>query len=253
MPVREFDADRLHVQVHTTRGDLGRAAGTAAAAAIQKAVEKRGVARIILASAPSQNELLDTLCSSAVDWSKVEILHMDEYSGLPAEHPATFRAYQREHVLSRIKPAAFYGIEGELTNLKMVCDRYTDILTDRTVDVVCLGIGENGHIAFNDPPVANFTDPALVKVVELDPECRQQQVNDGCFPSIEDVPRLAITLTVPALVLCRAMFCAVPGPRKAVAVRNTLKGPIAKSCPASILRTHGNATLYLDVESASLL
>jgi glucosamine-6-phosphate deaminase len=253
MSVRKFSIDHLHVEVHPTRAELGRAAGAAAAKAIQSVVENHGSARIILASAPSQNELLDTLCVSSVEWSRVEILHMDEYVGIPENHPATFRTYQREHVLSRIRPAAFYGIEGENENPGAACAKYTNILTDRTIDVVCLGIGENGHIAFNDPPVADFTDAQLVKIVELDPACRQQQVNDGCFASIDAVPRRAITLTIPALTLCRAMFCAVPGPRKAVAVRDTLTGPIETACPASILRTHGNATLYLDVDSASLV
>jgi glucosamine-6-phosphate deaminase len=253
MTVRKFDIDRLHVRVHPTRDELGHAAGTAAGGAIQEAIESHGTARVILASAPSQNELLDALCGAAVDWPRVEILHMDEYVGLPETHPATFRTYQREHVLSRIRPGAFRGIAGESEDPTAECARYAQILSERPVDVVCLGIGENGHIAFNDPPVADFDDPHLAKIVELDPACRRQQVNDGCFSSLDEVPRHAITLTIPALFRGRALFVAVPGPRKAAAVRDTLTGPIATTCPASILRRHGSATLHLDIESASLL
>ena len=178
---------------------------------------------------------------------------MDEYVGVGADHPAAFRHYQQEHVLSRVKPAQFHGIAGEAADALAECRRYSALLSAMPIDVVCLGIGENGHIAFNDPPVADFNDPHLAKVVELDQPCRQQQVNDGCFPSFNAVPKTAITLTVPALMSGRALFCAVPGPRKAQAVRDTLRGPVATTCPASILRQHDNATLYLDEASAELL
>ncbi|RYD71980.1 MAG: glucosamine-6-phosphate deaminase [Verrucomicrobiaceae bacterium] len=232
---------------------MGRAAAADAARVINGALTQRGEARVILASAPSQNELLENLLATSVDWSRVTIFHMDEYVGLPADHPATFRSYQQQHVLSRIHPKAFHGIRGESPDTVTECSRYAALLCEAPIDVVCLGIGENGHLAFNDPPVADFTDPLLVKVVELDEICQQQQVNDGCFPSIDAVPRQAITLTIPALLGGRELVCIVPGPRKAAAVRAALHGPVDTSCPASILRRHSNARLYLDTASASPL
>lgn len=248
-----YQVDQLHIEVHATREEMGRAAAAAAAKAIGNAIEKRGEARVILASAPSQNELLESLVASQVDWSRVTIFHMDEYAGLDAMHPCSFRHYQQEHVLSRIQPRVFRGIQGEATNIDEECRRYAALLAESPVDVVCLGIGENGHLAFNDPPVADFGDPNLVKVVELDQVCRQQQVNDGCFPALDAVPRYAITLTIPALLGGRELFCVVPGPRKAAAVRSALRGPVDTSCPASILRRHPHARLYLDAASAASL
>src|SRR5688572_8820062 len=198
---------------------MGRAAATDAAAVIQQSIATKRVARVILASAPSQVELLDALTASDIDWGRVTIFHMDEYVGLNADHPASFRHFQKERVLSRVQPAAFHGIRGEAEDPSEECRRYSALLAEAPIDVVCLGIGENGHIAFNDPPVANFSDPLLVKIVELDDACRTQQVNDGCFPNFDLVPRTAITLTVPALVSADAMVCVVPGPRKAQAIR----------------------------------
>lgn len=232
---------------------MGAQAGADAAQAIHESLRIRSTARVILASAPSQDELLEALMSEPLDWSRITLFHMDEYAGLDAEHRASFRRYQREHVLSRIQPTVFHGIAGEAKNLEAECRRYSALLAEAPIDVVCLGIGENGHLAFNDPPVADFADPVAVKLVELDHACRQQQVNDGCFTSLEDVPVHAITLTIPTLLAARALFCAVPGPRKAEAVRATLRGPISTACPASILRTHANAQLYLDLDSAALL
>lgn len=245
--------DQLCVEVRPTRDEMGRAAAEAAARALAETIAANGEARVILASAPSQNELLQHLLAAEIDWSRITIFHMDEYVGLGAEHPASFRSYQQEHVLSRIKPRAFHGIRGEAPDAEAECRRYAALLAEAPIDVVCLGIGENGHLAFNDPPVADFADPVLVKVVELDEVCRQQQVNDGCFPTLDAVPRHAITLTIPALLGGRQLFCVVPGPRKAAAVRATLRGPIDTACPASILRRHPRARLYLDAASAAEL
>ena len=249
----EFFVDQLGVRVSGTRMEMGMLAGTDAAAEIRERLARHSAARVILASAPSQTELLDALTGADVDWSRVTLFHMDEYAGLDADHPASFRHYQREHVLDRIRPAAFHGIAGEAGDATAECARYAALLAQAPIDVVCLGIGENGHIAFNDPPVADFADPLAVKIVELDEACRGQQVNDGCFPSFDAVPRRALTLTIPALMRGGALFCAVPGPRKAQAVQATLRGPIVSACPASILRTHERATLYLDRDSAALL
>jgi glucosamine-6-phosphate deaminase len=247
----KLHADALHVQVFPTRADMGRAAGEHAAKAIRAAIGARGSARVILASAPSQDETLATLVGAPLDWSRVTIFHMDEYLGLPADHPQTFRAYQRTKVLSRIQPAAFHGIAGESRDPGAECARYTALLRDAPIDVCCLGIGENGHLAFNDPPVADFADPAWVKVVELDLPCRQQQVNDACFPTLQAVPTHALTLTIPALMSALTLVCTVPGPRKAAAVRATIQDLITTACPATILRRHDDATLYLDTASAA--
>jgi glucosamine-6-phosphate deaminase len=242
--------ERLVVHAHPDRAAMGLAAGRDAAAAIQAAVQREGRARVVLACAPSQNETLATLAAAAVDWSRVTIFHMDEYVGLNATHPASFRRYLQEHFFSSVRPAAFHGIAGEAKDVAAECARYAALLSAAPIDVVCLGIGENGHLAFNDPPVADFTDPAAVKVVELDEACRRQQVNDGCFASLAEVPRRALTLTIPTLLGARRLVATVPGMRKAAAVRAALRGPVTTACPASILRTHPAATLHLDPASA---
>jgi len=246
--------DQLKVSVHPDRAFMGQAAGLAAAHMLRDAIARRGSARLIVASAPSQDETLAVLTrAEGVEWEKITVFHMDEYIGLPDWHPATFRAYQKEHLLGKVRPAAFHGIRGEASDPEAECTRYAALLTEAPIDLVCMGIGENGHIAFNDPPVADFQDSLAVKVVELDEACRRQQVNDGCFPDLDSVPRRAISLTCPALMSARHLVCSVPGARKAEAVRATLTGPVATACPASILRTHASATLYLDNDSASLI
>ena len=245
--------DSLNVVVSRSREDMGRIAGEHAVRVIEHAIHSHGSARIILASAPSQNEMLATLMAHAIDWARVTIFHMDEYLGLPESHPQTFRAYQRDHVLHRARGATFHGIAGEAANVPAECARYSQLVTAAPIQLCCLGIGENGHLAFNDPPVADFHDPALVKVVELDQPCREQQVNDGCFQILAEVPTHALTLTIPTLLSAETLICSVPGSRKAPAVWATLRGPIATSCPASILRQHRSATLYLDEASAAEL
>lgn len=231
---------------------MGAAGANHAAEILRLAIRQRGSARVILASAPSQDELIAALAAApGINWSRVTVFHMDEYVGLPATHPASFRHYQQQHFLARVTPADFCGIHGESAEPAAECARYSALLTAAPVDLVCLGIGENGHIAFNDPPVADFADPLVAKVVSLDDACRQQQVNDGCFPNIDAVPRQAITLTCPALMAGRALVCVVPGPRKAAAVAAALGGEISTACPASILRRHPAAELFLDAAAAA--
>ncbi len=250
---KNFQVDQLQVQAHANRSAMGGAAAARAAQVLRERIAQQGEARMIVASAPSQDELINNLAAAEIDWSRVVIFHMDEYVGLAADHPASFRRYQQEHLLAKIRPAAFHGIRGEMENTAAECQRYAALLQEKPIDLVCLGVGENGHIAFNDPPVADFNDPQAVKVVELDPACRQQQVNDGCFPDFASVPQQAITLTCPTLLSGRTLVCVVPGPRKAVAVRAMLDGPLATACPASVLRQHPDATLYLDAAAAGLL
>lgn len=249
-----FKVDKLQVEIHSNRADAGQAAAIQAARILRRALQRQAAARIIVASAPSQNELLAGLgAAERIDWTRVTIFHLDEYVGLSADHPASFRQYQQQSLLRSVTPARFHGIAGESPDPGAECARYGALLAEGPIELVCLGIGENGHIAFNDPPVADFDDPAAVKVVTLDHACRCQQVNDGCFLSLEDVPRQAITLTCPTILSGRVLICVVPGPRKAAAVAATLRGPVSTACPATILRRHPAAMLFLDIDSAAKL
>ncbi|QDV35262.1 glucosamine-6-phosphate deaminase [Tautonia plasticadhaerens] len=256
-PIAEWTVDRLRVKVFEDRARMGRAAAADAAGAIVERQEAAGVANVIFAAAPSQDEFLTALLGQGrVDWSRVVGFHMDEYLGLAPDHPASFRRYLHEHIfrLAGLPDDRLRLIPGEQADRPLrTCLEYEEKLRAEPPDVVCAGIGENGHIAFNDPPVADFLDPVLIKVVRLDHACRAQQVNDGCFAQLDDVPTHAYTLTVPALLSARAMTVVVPGPRKADAVFATLNGPIAEGCPATALRDHAGATLYLDRESARLV
>lgn len=245
--------DRLEVREFPDRTAMGKAAASVVADTLRSVCAAQGECRVIFACAPSQHEFLAELICHPVPWGRVSIFHMDEYVGLRATQPQSFRHFLQTNLLSRIdKPLAVNLIRAESDPMHE-CVRYAKLLSERPIDLVCLGIGENGHLAFNDPPVADFKDPQLVKIVELDASCRQQQVNDGCFPTIDDVPTHALTLTIPALFGAREVSCVVPGERKAAAVRDTLLGPISTACPASILRTHPKASLNLDTASAALL
>lgn len=238
--------DRLKVSVHPDRRALGEAAGAAVAACMRKLP---GRVRMVFAAAPSQNETLETLARAMdLDWSRVTAFHMDEYAGLAKDAPQAFSRYLREHLFDLVHPGEIHLIDG-LNDPARECGRYAALIKEAPIDIVCLGIGENGHLAFNDPPVADFKDPRGVKEVELDEACRRQQVNDGCFPALDAVPRRAITLTIPALTTAAHLFCSVPGPRKREAVRRTLEGPISPLCPATALRSHPDCTLYLDRDS----
>lgn len=233
---------------------MGEAAGLAAAAHLRQVLREQPHARVIFAAAPSQGEMLKTLARAQdIDWSRVVAFHMDEYTGLPTDHPQRFGRWLDAQFWNKVNPGQVHYLEGDTPDLQGECDRYSALLTQAPIDLVLLGIGENGHIAFNDPPVADFNDSALVKLVELDEICRQQQVNDGCFPALDRVPTHALTLTCPALMAGRRMICTVPAPTKVRAVREMLRGPVSTACPASILRTHASAEMFLDPDSASLL
>src|SRR5207244_199518 len=204
-----------------------------------------------LATGNSQLDFLAALSTEDVDWSRVTCFHMDEYVGMAADHPASFRRYLRERVDERMHPRVFHYIDGDAPDPEAECARYAALLSEHPVDLVCLGIGENGHLAFNDPPVADFDDPLDVKVVALDDTCRRQQVGEGHFGSVDVVPSNAITVTIPALLRSRVVLAIVPEARKRDPVRRALTGPVDTSCPASILRTKPHATLYLDEDSAA--
>jgi glucosamine-6-phosphate deaminase len=209
---------------------------------------------VIFAAAPSQDATLEALIeTTGIDWPRVTGMHMDEYVGLSADHPASFRRYLREHLATRVPLRRFQWMDGDQQDAAAVCNRYQEQLRQLQPKLCLLGIGENGHLAFNDPGEARFDDPDDVRVVTLDRACREQQVAEGHFPDFDAVPRQALTLTVPALMRTPHLIASVPGARKAEAVRKALFDPISEDCPASILRTHPQATLYLDRESAGLI
>lgn len=248
-PVKAETVDRLKVNVYANRKDLGTSAGRAAAAKIKELLEKKDRVRMIFAAAPSQNEFLETLVSDpGIDWSRITAFHMDEYIGLPNDAPQKFSRFLCERLFDLVKPGQVNLINSANT-IEEECRRYGDLIREAPIDIVCLGIGENGHIAFNDPPVADFEDPQPIKAVELDDACRQQQVNDGCFPTFGDVPTHALTLTIPTMMSGTYLYCMVPGPTKRNAVQRTLNGPISTECPSTILRRHPDCTLYVDRDS----
>lgn len=243
--------DELEVRVYASLEAMAAAAADDAAACLRDAIAREGAATAILASAASQVAFLQRLVAAPeLDWARVTLFHMDEYLGINADHPASFRRFMRERVIDRVRLKAFHFICGEADQPIKECDRYTELLRAQPIALCCLGIGENGHIAFNDPPVAAFDDSRWVKLVKLDEACRQQQVGEGAFPTLQSVPEYAYTLTVPALCAARRMVCVVPERRKAMAVRRALTGPVETACPASILRHQAQAVLYLDQDSA---
>jgi glucosamine-6-phosphate deaminase len=245
---------RATVYRHPGVAAMNRAAADQAAAIMRAAVRDRGVAHVMFATGNSQLRFLDALVAETPDvpWSDTVVFHMDEYVGVGPDHPAGFQKYIRERIVDRTAPRAAYYVEG-LGDAEAECARYTDLLLAHPLDLCCLGIGENGHLAFNDPPVADFDDPLDVKVVELDTACRQQQINEGHFPDMASMPTHAITVTIPALLRATQVVAIVPEARKAEPVRAALTGPISTACPASALRTIDHATVHLEPDSARLL
>ncbi len=249
---RSFRVDDLNVQVFTSLDDLANDAADEVNQFLRRTLGQKGSAAAILATGNSQIQFLKRLVAlEGIDWSKITLFHMDEYLGIDADHKASFRRYMRERVQTLVQPKAFHFLEGDAELPLDECARYEALLKAQAIDLCCLGIGENGHLAFNDPPVARFDDKHLVKLVKLDDPCKMQQVKEGHFPSLESVPPYAFTLTIPALCSARKMVCIAPEKRKADAVRAALKGPIATSCPASFLRKQKHCTLLLDSDSAN--
>ena len=246
--------DLLTVAQFEDRPAMGKAAADAVIAHIQELQAKQDLVNIIFAAAPSQNEFLEALVQhEGIEWNRINAFHMDEYIGLPADAPQRFGQFLDDRIFKKVPFRSVNYLNGNVEAIEDECQRYSALLKEYPTDLVCMGIGENCHIAFNDPHVANFDDPAWVKVVDLDLACRQQQVNDGCFLGLDLVPTHALTLTIPALVAAPAIFCMVPGLNKAVAVKHTLVDEISARYPSTILRRHPNATLFIDKESASLL
>jgi glucosamine-6-phosphate deaminase len=241
----------METAVFETKSAMGKAAARKGAGMIAAALEVRGSATMILATGASQFEMLRELVKTGIDWSKVTVFHLDEYIGIPETHPASFRKYLKERFVDRAGPAAFHAINGE-ADPRAECDRLGAVIRKHLVDVAFVGIGENGHLAFNDPP-ADFDTKSPYIVVELDEVCRMQQLGEGWFPTLEAVPERAISMSVRQIMKSKTIICTVPDARKARAVKNTLEEIVSPLIPASILTTHRDAWLYLDRESASLL
>jgi glucosamine-6-phosphate deaminase len=252
---RDEMIDSLRVVVHADATSLAVTAAREAAAVMNEAVARRGVVHAMFATGNSQLAFVAALVGSTLDapWDRTVVFHMDEYVGVGADHPAGFRRWIRSRIGEAAPVLAAHYLDGLAPDPAAECARYASLLAAHPLDLCCLGIGENGHLAFNDPPVADFDDPLDVKVVELDRACRQQQVGEGHFPTLDAVPRLAMTVTVPALLRAGAVLAVVPEGRKAEAVRAALLGPVSTACPASALRSIDHATLHLDADSAGLL
>jgi len=249
-----FVVEKLKVKVYPDRRAMGKAAGEAVAAKMREILHTRKELFMVFASAPSQEEFLEELRrSEGIAWNKITAFHLDEYIGLPGDAAQNFGHFLRVRFFDKVRPGKIYYIDGMAQDLEAECNRYASLLMNHPLDIACVGVGENGHLAFNDPPVADFYDPLPVKVVDLDPISREQQVHDKTFPDIESVPRKAITLTIPTVFSAKFICCMVPAPTKAEAVKKTLEDPISTSCPATILRRHENATLFLDKDSARLI
>lgn len=252
--MKTLKKDKLNVEIFDTRSQMGEKAAKDIANKFNELIDKKGEINVIWAAAPSQNDVLKALTQDkSIKWNKINAFHMDEYIGLSKDAPQGFGNFLKEHIFGLVPFKSVNYIDVSATDPQKEAERYAKILAKQKIDVVVLGIGENGHIAFNDPPVANFKDDKAVKPVKLDEVCRQQQVNDGCFKTINDVPTHAITLTVPTLFNADYLFCIVPAPTKAKAVYETINGTIDEHCPATILRLHDNAVLYLDGDSSKLL
>lgn len=251
---RQCSSGTLKIEIFPDRKSAGVAAAQAAAEELRRLDRSGEEIGVVFATGASQFDMLEALTAmDGLPWGKVLGFHLDEYVGLPEDHPAAFRRYLRERLTSRITMRRFSGIHGNAEDLDVECRRYVQALRQAKPQLCLLGIGENGHLAFNDPAEADFDDPLAMKVVQLDQACRQQQAAEGWFPTWKDVPERALTLTLPTLLQIPKLIVSVPGRRKAEAIRRTLQDPITTDCPSTVLRTHRDATLYLDTESAAEL
>ena len=243
----------MRIHIYDSKDEMGSAAASRAACVLTDAIAARGEANLILATGASQFEMLSSLVTQDVDWSRVTAFHLDEYIGLPVSHPASFRRYLQERFVDKV-PAlrAFHAIDGENPDPQVECRRVGALIRALTIDVACIGIGENGHLAFNDPPADFETDEPYI-VVNLDEACRRQQLGEGWFPTLAAVPQQAISMSIRQIMKSRAVVCTVPDARKAVAVQKAVEGPVTNELPSSILQEHSDCDLYLDGPAASLL
>lgn len=251
--LRTFRAGKCQVQIHASLDALGAAAAQKAVEIISAAIEQHGKARVIAATGNSQIPMIEDLVRASVNWSRVEFFHMDEYVGISPNHPSSFRYWIRTRLEEKVRPGHVFYIDADATDLEAEIRRYSQLLLAEPIDVAFVGFGENGHIAFNDPPTADFNDPATVKKVVLEDASRRQQVGEKHFPDMNSVPAEAVTITCSGLFRANYWVCCVPEMRKADAVHNALTGPISEKFPASLVRRHPSAHLHLDRDSASLL
>jgi glucosamine-6-phosphate deaminase len=248
-----FSRDKLAVRVYPDRVEAGAAGAQIASAIVAETIAREGKAAVVFASAVSQDPFLAALREQPIDWPRVTAFHMDEYAGMRTDHPASFRRFLRDRLFDHVPVAAFHQLDAEAADPDAECERYAALLRDARPCLVIMGIGENGHLAFIDPPVCDFYDPRDVRPVELDEVCRMQQVHDGAFARLEDVPARALSLTVPFFLRVPRALVFVNGPHKSAAVHAALDGPVTEACPASALRRHPSAVLFLDPPAASLL
>ena len=253
MEIKTYQVEKLAVSVHDTRDSMGAAAAKAAADCINAVIAAKGEANVVFAAAPSQNETLAHLLKQDVDWTKVRGFHQDEYIGLDPAHSAGFGNFMRRAIFDLVPFKELHYLLCKPEEAEEKCEAYTALLKKYPADLIFLGFGENGHLAFNDPAVADFNDPKMVKIVDLDDICRQQQVNDGCFNALSEVPKQAMTLTMSLIMDIPHAIATVPTDRKANAVYGALCGPVTTECPASILRNHKDAMLFMDAAAASKL
>ena len=250
--VTRYNAD-VNIEIFDDKSSLGRAAAARAADGLRRAIAERGAARLILATGASQFETLAHLVRADVDWSRVTAFHLDEYIGLPPSHPAGFRRYLKERFADFVPVLfRFHFVGGDATDPELECRRLGELISAAPVDVACIGIGENGHLAFNDPP-ADFETEQPYIVVALNEACRRQQLGEGWFATLADVPHRAISMSVRQILKSQRIVCTVPDARKAQAVRDAVRGPLTNRCPASILREHDDCALFLDGPAAALL
>lgn len=248
---RKLKIQNLDVYIYDEVQDMGKAAANYVERQLKEAIEIKGAANLILATGASQFAFLDALKQREIDWKKVTVFHLDEYKDLSDSHPASFRKYLRDRILNYVKPKKIFFLNGNANDINQEMKAYSDELEKHPIDVACIGIGENGHLAFNDPPVADFNDLKLVKLVELDEACRNQQLGEGWFPTLNEVPKEALTLTITAILNSKVISCVVPDERKANAVYAALYSEINTDCPATVLRTHPDTTLFMDKTAGS--
>lgn len=248
---RTLKVDNLNISVYQDSKVMGVAAADFVTKTLNETIVNKGNANLILATGASQFSFLEALKEKEIDWQRITVFHLDEYKGISDEHPASFRKYLKERILDDVAPKKIHFLNGDAEHLENEITRYSQLLKNHPIDLACIGIGENGHIAFNDPPVADFNDPKLVKIVTLDDDCRNQQLGEGWFTTFDEVPKEALSLTIPAIMSSKTISCVVPDTRKANAVFNTLYAEISTKCPATILRTHLNTRMFLDEASAT--
>lgn len=252
--IRSLNVEQMRVEVYASRAEMGRAVAQAVATKMRELLSLKKGLSMVFAAADSQKEFLEGLAAEkGIDWGGVTAFHMDEYLGVPGTARQSFGRWLGDRLFDRVRPGAVHYMDGMAGRPERECDRYAALLRSAPLDMACLGIGENGHLAFNDPPVADFDDPKAVKVVEIDEASRVQQSAEGNFPRPEDVPKVALTMTIPALLAAPFIACTVPGPRKAAAVKAAVNDPITRACPATVLRRHPGTVVYLDPDSSRLI